>query len=1065
MDLRGKYGHLSQPPPPPTGFSAHLAPLPTPKTKIARPLNHHQLERERTPSTNPIPQTRSRNPSTIQNTSEKSEKPVQTKAKKQFNVHPVTYDPTRPIPADSDEPPLPTTNKKITDDSIYPSLTGSATSSTTSTSKYFANLESSDEEIITADNSDFEEEKYMQMLSQYAEMSGMTFSAGFLAGFEDSNRGNNSAETGGSSLSSSLNGSYEDMDGLPVHRSRLPKDYKPNVVNPRPLMATDDPGIPLWPPFIKGIVEAPVHGNTCRLSQPEPFFEAPVTPTTPPTPRTPPPSQQPQQQQDPFTPKTVYESYYSIDQPLKQQTPTPTASLPLEKPIARAPSPLQFKVPALTFESRFECGNLAKAVRKGPTHYELYCRNDLNTAGHTQWYYFKVNGMVTRNEFTYEDIVYQFDIVNFCKPKTLYSVGLKPLLYSEAVVAATGVGWHRVGHNLMYHQSAESTQSSDESSPQEANGNQQSPPTPQPPPKYTLSFTIKFPHPNDTVYFAHCYPYSYTNLQTDIQTLKQDPERTALFRHSIMAKTVVGNNIDLLTVTKPVTTPNELVSRKGIILSARVHPGETNASWMIRGLIWFLTGASKEAHELRSRFVIKIVPMINPDGVIVGNYRCNMTGYDLNRQWTSAQKPSAVKAIPEIHAMYTLLERSVNSREVLLFCDFHGHNRKNGIFMYGCENVEPKGSKTGAVSNSNSSGSGRKPNNSRAASAAKRKIVGGGGVGGGSNASATTTRRNTVKPQPISPTTPSTSQTAVCRESQETLVSRTANSTPSESTIDPPPNTKQPQADALPKQQQQPTIAPARFMERVFPYILSKRAPDLFFFRRCQFKMQPSKRGTGRICVRTRFGIVNSFTIESSFCGSDIPVASSQYPQQQQQQQQKGGNSSSTGAAASHNGKIGESAAGRNSRGWHYSIQDLERMGEEFGHSLYEYFIVEGRREMIHEGLVNGFNNHESVLEPEESDDSETTSDDEILRIKIPKKKVLSKRQSASAFKYPIKKAPVGPERPRYNNRPVPITPPVVNTRTSVAKESINLSKVKVVDKGATSSDIVKISIAAAYYE
>ncbi len=32
-------------------------------------------------------------------------------------------------------------------------------------------------------------------------------------------------------------------------------------------------------------------------------------------------------------------------------------------------------------------------------------------------------------------------------------------------------------------------------------------------------------------------------------------------------------------------------------------------------------GNSKTAHELRERFVFKIVPMLNPDGVIVGNTR------------------------------------------------------------------------------------------------------------------------------------------------------------------------------------------------------------------------------------------------------------------------------------------------------------------------------------------------------------------------------------------------------------------------------------------------------------
>lgn len=44
----------------------------------------------------------------------------------------------------------------------------------------------------------------------------------------------------------------------------------------------------------------------------------------------------------------------------------------------------------LIFESRFESGNLAKAVKITPTYYELYLRPDMYTNRHTQWFYFQV---------------------------------------------------------------------------------------------------------------------------------------------------------------------------------------------------------------------------------------------------------------------------------------------------------------------------------------------------------------------------------------------------------------------------------------------------------------------------------------------------------------------------------------------------------------------------------------------------------------------------------------------------------------------------------------------------
>jgi len=54
---------------------------------------------------------------------------------------------------------------------------------------------------------------------------------------------------------------------------------------------------------------------------------------------------------------------------------------------------------------------------------------------------------------------------------------------------------------------------------------------------------------------------------------------------------------------------------------ARVHPGETVSSWMMKGCIDYLTSSCDEANFLRNNFVFKIVPMLNPDGVITGNYR------------------------------------------------------------------------------------------------------------------------------------------------------------------------------------------------------------------------------------------------------------------------------------------------------------------------------------------------------------------------------------------------------------------------------------------------------------
>jgi hypothetical protein len=44
----------------------------------------------------------------------------------------------------------------------------------------------------------------------------------------------------------------------------------------------------------------------------------------------------------------------------------------------------------LIFDSRFENANLRRAIKVNNVEYNLWLENDVNTKGHTQWFYFKV---------------------------------------------------------------------------------------------------------------------------------------------------------------------------------------------------------------------------------------------------------------------------------------------------------------------------------------------------------------------------------------------------------------------------------------------------------------------------------------------------------------------------------------------------------------------------------------------------------------------------------------------------------------------------------------------------
>ena len=136
--------------------------------------------------------------------------------------------------------------------------------------------------------------------------------------------------------------------------------------------------------------------------------------------------------------------------------------------------------------------------------------------------------------------------------------------------------------------------------------------------------------------------------------------------------------------------------KKYAIICSRVHPGETNSSYMMQGFVKYLLGDSHQAKQLRKRVVFKIVPMINPDGVIIGNYRTSMSGNDLNRRYI---KPD-FRFHPEVCAIKKLAsellygpsedskkesenEPATLNEEILAFVDMHGHSRKKNVFIYG----------------------------------------------------------------------------------------------------------------------------------------------------------------------------------------------------------------------------------------------------------------------------------------------------------------------------------------------------------------------------------------------
>jgi hypothetical protein len=72
--------------------------------------------------------------------------------------------------------------------------------------------------------------------------------------------------------------------------------------------------------------------------------------------------------------------------------------------------------------------------------------------------------------------------------------------------------------------------------------------------------------------------------------------------------------------------------------------------------------------------------MLNPDGVVMGNFRTSLYGKDLNRLF----KKNDLFLIPEIEFCKTTVSEIIkkNKKKPFMFLDFHGHSILRNAFCY-----------------------------------------------------------------------------------------------------------------------------------------------------------------------------------------------------------------------------------------------------------------------------------------------------------------------------------------------------------------------------------------------
>ena len=176
----------------------------------------------------------------------------------------------------------------------------------------------------------------------------------------------------------------------------------------------------------------------------------------------------------------------------------------------------------------------------------------------------------------------------------------------------------------------------------------------------------------DTIQIAYFAPYSYERHQDLLAAVQTHPSVSV--EH--LGETLDKRDLTLVKIADGDSSSDK--SKRNIWITARQHPGETMAEWLVEGLLYSLLDSDNAtAKLLLEKANFYIVPNMNPDGSVRGHLRTNAVGTNLNREWLN---PSLEKS-PEVFHVINKMEAT----GVDLFYDVHGDEALPYVFLAGSQ--------------------------------------------------------------------------------------------------------------------------------------------------------------------------------------------------------------------------------------------------------------------------------------------------------------------------------------------------------------------------------------------
>lgn len=343
-----------------------------------------------------------------------------------------------------------------------------------------------------------------------------------------------------------------------------------------------------------------------------------------------------------------------------------------------------------------------------------YCQE--NPSRNKSWFHFAIKNNkpivpATTGDNTINDLAVTINIVDLNKHLKLYQQGMRPVIRSSSTYQPVAEldeilfiekGWKRLPGYIAYGNTEEYG--------------------------FSISFQLKL-QPQRYYYLAFCYPFSYKNSLNLVKCLLKNNQISSYTQHmqnsssnpsttsegdetsdiyikiTPFCQSVENRQLNIITVSDNninqqkqtfydeeniIQNPfiEEFAHKKCMVITARVHPGETPGQLTFSGFLSFSLSADPRAEILRKNFVLYFIPMLNPDGVYHGHYRTDIHGDNLNRFYLT---PSLSKH-PQCYALKKLLEFCCDARPLqsqslerddVLFLDHHAHAAKRGCFLFG----------------------------------------------------------------------------------------------------------------------------------------------------------------------------------------------------------------------------------------------------------------------------------------------------------------------------------------------------------------------------------------------